>query len=205
VKVNAREKKILYAGIVIAAAILIYYAATSFSPGDGESLADKVTTQEGLLRRYKELIAREDFYKRRIEVAENNIDKIQARLLSGNTANAAGMELGRILDDFADRSGVVITSKNPQQERKVADNDSLTKISMRIQIDCQIEDLVDFLIAIKNYDKFLKVEELIINTQQSTQTRQMILRRPLTMTVAGYISVLPPEPADQTTAARYVR
>jgi len=211
-KVNAREKKILYAGIVIAAAIMIYYGATLFSPGDGESLADKVATQENLLRRYKELIAREESYKKQIEFAETDIEKIRARLLPGNTATSAGMELQRILDGFAEQSGVLITNKSPQPERKVTDSDSLTKISVRVQLDCRIEDLVDFLIAIKNYDKFLRVEDIVINTQTSTQTRQMIIRRPLSMVIAGYISVPPPEPtaksgenAAQTTAERYVR
>ena len=203
-KVSTREKKVLYAGIVLAVAIMIYYAATLFSPGDGESLAEKVNTQESLLRRQKEFIGREDFYKKFIEESENDITKIQTRLLPGNSPSGAATELHRILSDFAEDSGVVITQRNNQPERKVADSESLTKVSVRIGVDCQLDTLVDFLIAIKNYDKFLKVEELLINT--ALQQKQLALRRPLYMIVAGYISTpLPDEsttkPGENTTQA----
>ena len=211
VKVSTREKKILYAGIAVAVAIIIYYAAARFSPGDGESLAEKVATQENLLRRQKELIAREDFYKKRIEDAEKDIEKIQARLLPVNNVAAAGTELSQILDGFAEHSGVVITQKTPQPEKKVADSDSLTKVSVRIATTCTLEDLVHFLIALKNYDRFLKVEDITINTIVSPQSKQITIR-PVSMIIASYISVPPPEPAAKpgenethTAAARNAR
>ena len=184
----------LYAGIVVVAAILIYYVATKFSPGDGESLTEKVTTQENLLRRQKELIGREDFYNKLIDDAEKEIEKIRSRLLPVNNVNAAGTELGRILDGFAEQSGVVITQKTPMPEKKVPDSDSLIKVSVRIATTCSLEDLVHFLIDVKNYDRFLKVENITINTTVSPQTKQMIIRPPLNMIIASYISVPPPDP-----------
>ena len=194
-KANAREKKILYGGIVIAVAIMIYYAATSLSPGGDESLADKVAKQENLLRRQKELVGREDFYKKQIEDAEIGLEKIQTWLLSGNNAGTAGTELQRIIDDFAERSGIVILNKTPRSPIKVADSDTLTKISVQVGLDCMYEDLVDFLIAIKNYEKFLKVEEIRIDTQVTSPQRQYVIRRPLNVVISGYISVPPPESA----------
>ena len=193
VKVSAREKKILYTGSVIAVAILIYYGVTLFSPGDGESLAVRVETQANLLRRQKELIGREDLYNRRIEDAKNDIAQIQARLLPGNNATVANTELQRILNDFAEQSGVVITTKNGLPEKKVADSESLIKISTQMQITCGLDQLVDFLRAIKNHDKFIKVEDINVLTAQQQRVMQL---RPLTMVVVGYISAVPlPEPA----------
>jgi len=197
VKVSAREKKILYAGIVIVAVLLVYHVATMFLPDDGSSLSEKLETQENLIRRQREFIGREDLYKKRIEDAESDIERIQAWLLPGNNAVAANAELLRILTDFAEQTGVIITQKSNLPERKVADSDSMIKVSARIAIDCidanncRIEeDMVDFLTAIKNYDKFLKIEEISIGT--SIQQKQRRIRRPLSMTVAGYISVPPP-------------
>jgi len=192
-KASAREKKVLYAGIALAVVILIYYAATTFSTGDGESVADKITTQEGLLRRQRELLGYEEFHKKRIAEAENDLDRIQSRLLPGNNATVATTELQKILTDFAEQSGVVIQTRTPLQEKKVAESDSLTKISVRIGVDCMLDDLVEFMLAIKNYEKFLKIEEMLVNTV--LQQRQMVIRRPLNMVVSGYISVPPPEPA----------
>ena len=189
-KVSAREKRILYAGILMAVLILIYYAATEFSPGDGASLAERVETQERLLSRQRELIGRKEFYEKRIEEAENDLVKIQTRLLPGNNIDGAGTELQRILTGLANQSGVEIRTKSNMPQEKVVDNDTLIKISVQLGIDCTIEDLVDFLTAIRNYDKFLKVERMTIQTQ--TSQRQMTIRRPLNMVVVGYISAQPP-------------
>lgn len=189
-KAGTREKRVLYAGIAIAVVIMIYYAATLFSPGGEESLEERVATQEGLLRRQRELVVREDFYRKRIEEAESGIEKIQARLLPGNNATVGTTELQRMLSEFAEQSGVVITTRSNLQEKRVAESDSLTKVSVRVGLDCTLEDLVDFLIAVKNHDRFLKVEEMAINT--AVQQKQMVIRRPLNMIIAGYISIPPP-------------
>jgi len=200
VKTSAREKRVLYAGIAIAAAIFVYYAATALSPGDGESLADKVKTQENLLRRQKEFIGREDFYKKRIEDAESDIEKIRTRLLPENNAAAANAELQRLLRAFADEAGISIASSLNLAEIKVADSDSLVKISVRIGIgsDCREEGLVDFLLSIKNYDKFLKVEEITnLGSVMSASLKRLVLRAP-NMVVAGYIDVPPQDPSAKT-------
>ena len=196
-KISAREKKILYTGIVTAVAIAIYLTATTLSPGDGENLAQKIETQESLLHRQRDLVGRKEFYEKRIEVAENDITRIRSLLLPENNSTAAGTELQRILSDFAARSGVVITQKSNLPERKVADNDSLIKISVRVTLDCSLEGLVDFLVAIKNYDKFLRVEEMTIQTVAAQAQRPMAIRRPLSMSVAGYISVRPPDESGE--------
>jgi hypothetical protein len=203
VKVSAREKKILYAGMAIAAAIFIYHLADLFSPGDGESIADKVEMQEGLLRRQKELIGRKGFYETRVEDAEKDIEKIRNQLLPVNSASAAGTELQRILSELADRSNVVITQKSNQMERKIADSDSLIKVSVQVSLQCSLEDLVDFLIAIKNYDRFLRVEQMTINTV--TEQRRLVMRRSLNLSVAGYISVPPPAESAAQPATAAVR
>ena len=197
-KVSTREKKILYTGIVIAVLILIYYAATEFMPGDGESIADKVDLQEKLLVRQKELVGYKGYYEKRIEDAEDEIGKIQKRLLPANSTSAAGTELRRLLTDFASESGVAIMTTSNMPDRKVDDSDSLIKVSVRIAVQSSLEDLVHFLSSIRNHDRFLKVEEMAINTNIVTvaniQRRQ--IRPPLNLVISGYVNVPPPdEPA----------
>ena len=194
-KGNAREKKILYSGIAIAIVIIIYYAATELLPGDGGSLADKVEMQESLLVKQRELVGYREYYEGRINDAENDIEKIQTLLLPVSSSGAAFTELRRILTDFAAMSGVVITATSNQPEKKVENSDSLIKISVQIQVNCSLEDLVDFLSAINNYDKFLKVEDITINTR-TENNRQMVITRPLRLVIAGYINVPPQSEAD---------
>jgi len=191
---------------VIAAVILIY-AAVEYLPDSG-SLADELETQKSLLLRQRELIGHEDFYKKRIEDAEKDLAGIKPRLLPGNNAVVVGMELQRILNDFAEQSGVVISQRNTLPEKRVTDSDSLIKVSVSININnCLLEDLVEFLTTIENYDKFLKVEEINIApatvataanptnpAQRQNQNVNMNMVRPA-MTVVGYISAPQPEPA----------
>ena len=199
-KINAREKKLIYAAVIVAVAIFIYHAISAFSPGDGESIVDQIEAQEGLLRRQRDLIGHRNFYEQLIESAENDIEKLHARLLPENNVSAANAELQRILSELANRSGVIISNRSNLQERKIADSDSLVKVSVRIAIDCQIpttgcaieEDMVDFLIAVRNYEKLLRVEDISIQSPY-TQGKPMSIRRPINITVAGYISVPPPD------------
>jgi hypothetical protein len=116
------------------------------------------------------------------------------RLLPGDSPNVAGAELQRILKDFADRSGVEITQKIPLPERKVQDAEMLTKVSVSIQTNCDLDQLVAFLGAIESYEKLLKVEDLTI-ASFPIQKRYMI--RP-SLTVVGYISSRESKPAEKS-------
>ncbi|MDR1727342.1 MAG: type II secretion system protein M [Acidobacteriota bacterium] len=188
-KVAGREKKVLYAGVVLAAAILVYYAASTFLP-DGERVRGDVETQKELLLRQRTLLAQEGAYKKRADATQGELAQVMTRLLPGDNASVAGAELQRILKEFADQNDVEITQKNNLAERKVPDSDSLVKVSVRIETNCGLDELVDFLTAIENYEKFLKVEELVIN---SIRVQKQYRIRP-SLTVVGYINV-PAAPA----------
>jgi hypothetical protein len=185
VKVTGREKKVLGVGIVLALVIIVYYVATSTVLPDRERLRGEVETQQELLLRQRALLMQEELYKKRADDAEANLTKIKTRLLPGANASVAGAELQRTLKDYADQSDVEITQTSNLPERKVPDSDSLVKVSVRIDTNCTIDELVDFLTAIENYDKFLKVEELII-APRLVQKRYEI--RP-SLIIAGYINV----------------
>ena len=198
-KVSRREKVTLGAGIAVAFAILVYYMATTFLP-DRERLLDEVEVQKSLLLRQRTLLAQEEFYNTHTDEAQGGLTLAMTRLLPGDNANVAGAELQSILKDFADQNGVEITQKNNLPEQKVPDSDSLVKVSVRITINCNIEELVSFLTAIENNDKFLKVEELTINSATVQRQRRYELRPP-SLTVAGYINVPSAPKSDEKSAS----
>ena len=198
-KVSKREKVILGAGIAVAVAILVYYAATTFLP-DQERLLGEVEVQKSLLLRQRTLLAQEEFYATRASETQGGLAQVMTQLLPGDNANVAGAELQSILKDYADQNGVEITQKNNLPEQKVPDSDSLVKVSVRITINCNLEGLVSFLTAIENNDKFLKVEELTINTTPAQRQRRYELRPP-TLTVAGYINVPAASKPDEKSAS----
>jgi Tfp pilus assembly protein PilO len=181
VKVGAREKKVIIFGAGIVAVVLIIYALELVLP-NRESFAATVELKKKMLLRQRETLKREEAYKARLDQCRENLQQNMARLLPGDNYNVAGAELQKTLKEFADRSGVEITQKNVLQEKKAQDN--LMKVSVRIETNCNLEQLTPFLIDIKNYDKLLTIDEFMISGFKNQKRYEI---RP-SLTVSGFIS-----------------
>ncbi len=180
-KLNAREKKIIIIGLCVVAGVLIYYAVTLLLP-NSENLSQSVDLKKKMLLKQRETIAREETYKIRLDQYNKQLEKDMTRLLPGNNPNVAGAELQKLLQDFANQSGVEITAKNILPPAKI--QDLLIKVSVRVDINCNLEQLVQFLTAIASYDKFLKIDEFNISGYRIQKRFEI---RP-NLTIAGYIN-----------------
>ncbi len=189
-KVTAREKRVLIIGGAVVAAALIYYFADALLPSLSTLDADVAAKKRSLLAQ-RELLSQEEHYKSRVEQYKKRLEQDRTRLLPGDNPNVAGAELQKVLKDLADRNGVEITQKNFQREQKVQDN--LIKVPVRIDTQCNMDQLVQFLAAIENYDKFLTLDELQI-TSFRMQKRYDI--RPA-LTVSGFIAGAETSPGEK--------
>jgi hypothetical protein len=196
VKINPREKKYLFALVVVGIAVAIFWAVTSLLP-DSQDLARKVELQRKTILRQRETLQREEFYRNRVELYSKRLEQNMTLLLPGENASVAGAELLKLLKDFADQNGVNITSRNNLPDKKI--QGMLTKVSARIETNCDIDQLVRFLAAIENYPKFLKVEELMINSFRMQAQKKYDIRPG--MTVAGYISLREEKPNEKPASA----
>jgi type II secretory pathway component PulM len=195
VKISARDKKVLIAGVVVAGLVFIFYVGTSVVPvGDG--LSNEVQFKRRTLLGQKEMVIREDRYKARINEYRQRLKQDLSRCLPGENASLAGAELQKVLKDLADQNGVEIIRRDVQQVQKL-END-LVKVSVRIETQCALDQLVRFLTAIENYGKFLNVDELMV-TAFRMQKRFEI--RP-GLTVSGYIVVPESKPDLKTATAQ---
>jgi hypothetical protein len=193
VKITSREKRIIVIGICVAAAVMIYYAATLLLP-DREGLSQDVLLKKKMLLKQRETLTHEQTYKKRMEQFGVRLQKEMTLLLPGDNPNVAGAELQKILKDFADQSGVEITQKNILPERKI--QDLLTKVSVRIDTNCTLEQLVQFVTAIENYEKYLKIDECMINGFRIQKRFEI---RP-SLTIAGYINTQREKPKEAPAA-----
>jgi hypothetical protein len=193
-KVTARERKLIFVGIAVAAAVSIFYLITLLLPSS-DSLAQEVDLKRKMLLRERETLSYEETYKNRVEQYGKHLEEDRVRLLPGDNPNVAGAELQKLLMDFAEQSGVEITRKNTLPEKKM--QDVLTKVAVSIETNCNLDQLVHFLTAIENYEKFLKIEEFQIN---SFQTQKVYQIRP-TLTVVGYISAQESETVEKSPVA----
>jgi hypothetical protein len=181
VKVSPREKKLLIIGGAAAAAILAFYVVTTLLPNRGE-LAAAVELKKRMLVRQREVLGQEEEYKKRIEAYRARLQQDAARLLPGNNASIAGAELQRVLKEIADQNGVEIVRKDVQREQKI--EDGLVKVSVRIETNCLPEQLVQLLASVGNYDRFLTVDELAVNSFRIQKKYEI---RP-SVTISGYLA-----------------
>ncbi len=194
-KLTSRERKLIIVGIIAVAAIAIFYAITLL-PSDRVGISQTVELKKKMLLKQRETLSREGSYRQRLQQYRKRLDQDMARLLPGDNPNVAGAELQKILADLAVRAGVEITQKNTLPEKKVPDMDTLTKVSVSIQANCDLDQLVQFLAAIENYEKFLKIEEFTITSWRQPIQKRFDIRPSLT--VVGYINSQESKPTEKS-------
>jgi len=156
-----------------------------------EAQSSSVEVKKRNLAQMRDLVGREELYKAHVEQYRQRLQQNLTRLLPGDNPSIAGAELQKILKDMADQNGVEIVRKDIQREQKVQEN--LVKVSVRISTNCLPEQLVQFLAAVENYDKFLTVDELVVNSYRMQKKWEI---RP-DITVSGYIVGSEPKPAEK--------
>jgi type II secretory pathway component PulM len=175
VKISGREKKFVFAGVAGVVLIGLYLFGDRMIPSGGD-LEANLELKKKLLLKYRETVIDEELYKNRLEQYRQRLRQDQTRLLPGDSSSIAAAELQKVLTDLASQNGVEILRKDIQQEKKLQDN--LVKISVKIETNCVLEQLVQFLAAVENYEKFLTVDELAITgyrAQRKYEIRPSIL------------------------------
>jgi hypothetical protein len=194
VKISAREKKFLIGGAILAAAVLVFYIAPLILPQD---LSATVEAKKGVLQRQRELIGQAEAIKARIAANQERLNAAMSRLLPGETPAQAGAALVKIVQGLADASQVDLTGKTNQPDQKLPEN--LTKVTVQLETNCNLEQLVRFLTAIENYEKFLKVDELFISSYP--MQKKWEIRNP-SMKVSGFVASAPETKAGDQAPAK---
>lgn len=158
-KISGRERKFVFAGVAGVVLIVLYLFGDRMIPSGGD-LEANLELKKKMLLKYRETVSDEELYKNRLEQYRQRLRQDQTRLLPGDNSSIAAAELQKVLTDLASQNGVEILRKDIQQEQKLQDN--LVRISVKIETNCVLEQLIQFLAAVENYEKFLTVDELAI-------------------------------------------
>ena len=196
VKIEAKHRRFIIAGFGLIAVLALLYVLF----GQRLSLENYVDTlDEKQLKLSKSLgtIDLEGPLEVQLDQYKARLQQDRYRLLVGDNANVAESELVKVLTDLAEKSGIEITQKIVQREVKM--DSSLYKVSARIVTRCDSEKLVQFLTDIRNYGRFLTIDEFTIQTRTSrTQTSTQITP---TLTVSGYVHIAEPAGEEESPSA----
>jgi hypothetical protein len=195
VKISIREKRFLAIGGGVIFLTIFFFSADALIPS-GATVSRNLDHKKKLLLKYRDILSQEAASKARLEECRQRLQADEARLLPGDNPSIVGAELQKTLIDIAARTQVEIMRKNIQKEQKLQDN--LIKVAVRVDVNCQPEQLVQFLSEIGNYDKHLNVDELMIT---SYRIQKKIEIRPA-ITVSGYIRSPEGAPADKIASVR---
>jgi Tfp pilus assembly protein PilO len=186
VKVDPRQKKFIIIGLGVIAVLVLVYALTLKQEG-GEELNVTVESKKETLVAYREKLDLRGVYESRIQLYNARLQQDRARFLQGETANVAEANLLNTLTDLAQKSGVQITQKGPRPERKI--ENKVIKVSYRITTSCTIDQFVQLLTEIANYEQFLTIDDLSVGSPNRGRSRPQQATANLTpiLTVSGYI------------------
>ena len=193
-KVSSREKYFLFVGAGALVLTLFLLFGDGLIPSRQEG-ASGVEYKKKLLVKYRETLDQEESYKTRIEQYKQRLKLDEALFLSGDNPSIAGAELQKVLSDIAARTGVEISRKDIQAEQKVQNN--VVKVAVRIETNCLPDQLVKFIAAIENYEKFLTLDELNITGFRMQKKYEI---RPI-LKVSGYILGPEAKPGDKPATA----
>jgi Tfp pilus assembly protein PilO len=191
-KITAREKKYIWMGAIVVVAVLVAYGITLLLAGR-QSLSEKVEFKKKLLQKQYDTLAHKAAYEAKLELYKKQYQADMNRLLPNESPNVAVAELQKVLIDFANSSGVEISQKNPLAEKKI--DDKLICVRVQIQTNFTMDQLVQFLTSIENYDKFITIDDFMIsgggymNPRALPGTPQR--RNSSSLTISGYLNAPP--------------
>ena len=182
-KISSRDRKVLIAGGIVAAAIvLVTYVILPFVDSYS-SLNDQLIREGKLLQESVQTIRNKQLYLDRSARIDRELAVLNRQLLDGSNEVTAQNQLETIVRELAETSNITISRSFPIQGRNI--EDKYARIIVEITVDGGLENLTDFLQAVSTHNKYLKVDEFNIS---STLSRGNSLRK-LTprMQISGYI------------------
>jgi hypothetical protein len=194
-RLNDRERKMVIGGSGFLAILAAYFFLIGPFLQSKSELSGKLEDSYQLYQDYRSILADEKIYQKHLQTRKDEMLAVSRLLLSGNTSSLAAAELSNKVGDIADESDVSITRKNENQPVAI---DKHQRISIQLNMSCDIISLQDFLERIESDPNLLVINSLEVNapasmrrayrkgrTQRGQRSASENLR--VTMTISGYI------------------
>ncbi len=156
-KLSKRNKRAL---VGIGAALLFYlvvdHVALPFFDLQ-QQVGQEIELKERSLLVAQHSIGQESLYQTRLADVEQVVAEYQRRLLEAKDPASAGVQLEGLVRGLAAQNGVRVSRSNPIPEKKIGEK--YAKISLQMNLECDLDSLIHFLHAVSTHDKFLLTED----------------------------------------------
>ena len=180
-QLTRRDRNVLIGGgILCALVLLVIYGGLPVIEGL-KKISSDMEAKSQMLSRYRARVSAKDKYLARLEENKKRLASFDPLFLEVTENTPASSNLQDIIDKIATDSGFQVQRKEPQQSKRV--NPEYQKISAKIDAQCSPEQLVNFLVAVRNYPKYLYLSEVSL---RATNIRSNFLLYP-SVQVSAYI------------------
>jgi Tfp pilus assembly protein PilO len=190
--ISKRERRLIVAGAVVAAAVGGYlYVVEPLREHRRES-EELAASREATLERRRILVAQRRALEEQLAEAARRLDEQDKRLLKGPTPPLAASELQKLVKDVATAANVEVRSERilPPVNR-----DGLQEVPLELTVAGGIRESVNLLHQIERSPKLLTLQDVKVRVVAVGQPRDLLT----TLTVSGYLlpSPVPAKPDDK--------
>jgi hypothetical protein len=168
-KIQLRERD-RRAMIGLACALGAYFVLSTFVLPAFDNLkgsSGTVVEKEEELRKYRRAVIRKGHYTQLLEQARKNMNEAEARLIPGDNASLAAVELQRIVEDAAQKVMIPLSQRSVSTAKKK--DAFFNEVTMTLSFECTPNQLTMFLSEIRNAPKFITVRNAQVAPVQVVQ------------------------------------
>ena len=159
-KLAFREKRLLSVGGIIVMLVLVFFYLVQHFTDAQADIQTELDTKADLLQRSIQLVQQRSRYLERLDTLDRALEDHSSMLLASTNSSKATSELELTIRNLASEQGVTIARSNPLQERKLGERYS--KITLQLNLQASMDQLVNFVHALSSYPKFLLVEDFYL-------------------------------------------
>ncbi len=198
-KLSLRERRIIFLGGGVTVLLLFYFYLVAPFFESKEKMRDEIATKKARLIKDIVFISEKDDSLKKRDLLNKKLEQAKTKLLNEPDVRSASQHLQQVLRDMATQSGVEVSRITPQREERLVppqrdekQSEEYMRIPVNIEIQCMPDQLVQFLLAIRNYEKRLWIDQLTIHsTTYSRTAKEKDLRIRPNIIVSGIIKNVP--------------
>jgi hypothetical protein len=161
-QLTQRDRSVLvFGGAICALVLLVVYGGLPLIEGF-KKISSDMETKSQLLSRYRARVSSKDKYLARLEENKKRIASFDPLFLDVAENTMVSSSLQDIITKIATDSGFAVQRKEFNQPKRL--NPEYQRISAKIDAQCTPEQLVSFLVAVRNYPKYLIITEMSLRS-----------------------------------------
>jgi hypothetical protein len=158
-RISSRERRVLLAGGLAAAAILAFLYVIEPLYTAQASVRDELDAQRRILSRQPVLAADRERYQRRVEALQARLQEDEGLLFPAEKLSVVAAEIQGLLHTLAQETGVTIVRQNVPAPKKV---EMFTQATVEVSLRGEVRAIRDFLYRIQTAGKLLSVPRAAI-------------------------------------------